>query len=107
MTWQTGRIKIDLNGDGIREMLRSDGVQDVLDGVADRVADAANQRYGALAVGARKAGEAGDTTIKAERRSPGKSATRGRSRVVADHPAALNVEAKHRVLGSSVDAGRV
>lgn len=107
MAWQTGRIKIDLNGDGIREMLKSAEVQDMLDGSADRIADAANAKYNALTVGARKPGERADTTIRAERRSPAKTATRGRSRVVADHPAALAVEGKHRVLGSSTDAGRV
>lgn len=107
MTWKTGAIRLELNGPGIRELLKSDGVAADIHERAERVATAANERYAAIDVGARDKGQSGggETHIKATvDKTPGKN--RARARVVADHPAARAVEARHRVLGQSTDAAR-
>lgn len=104
--WQTGSVRIELNGPGIRELLLSDEVAADIERRADTVAAQANSRYESIRVGGRDAGaHAGEEGehIKA-RVDMGKGKNRARARVVADHPAARNVEARDRVLGHSIDA---
>lgn len=104
--WKTGRVRIDLNSEGIRELLKSDGVADEIQRRAELVAAHATGLYSAHLVGSREAGEnMPDETIKAEV-FMGEGAVRARARVVAEHPAAPAVEAKYRVLGASMDAAR-
>lgn len=106
MVWKTGKVRIDLNGEGIRELLVSDGVSSEIQGRAERVSEAANTRYGAIAVGQRDAGAPPESVEITTSVHMGTGKTRARARVVADHPASRAVEAKHRVLGQSMDAAR-
>jgi hypothetical protein len=108
MTWQTGAIRIELNREGIRELLLSPEVAVDIEQRAGRVAEAANRRYEQIDVGARDAGQTepdAPAHIKAKV-IMGKGKNRTRARVVAEHPAARAVEAHHRVLGQSMDAAR-
>jgi hypothetical protein len=103
--WQTGKIRVELDVAGVRELLLSDEVGDELARRGRDVAAAADQRYAEIEVGARDAGQPGRQHITTEvHRGEGKN--RSRVRVVADHPAAQRVEAAHRVLGQSMDAAR-
>lgn len=97
MTIKVERVTI--NRQALREIMRSEGMQELLGrkglAVADRVE----------AAGIRVEGVPGriplPVTVTVH---PGRS--RARARVILDHPAGLAVEAKHRILGSSVDAAR-
>ena len=117
-SFRVTKVRIVLNGAGIRELLRRQDTQDMLEDRAGSIAAAANGMYALIPVG-RRLPDASDPWannpepvsanvehITAEVRAPERTPTRARARVVADHPAALNVEGKHRVLGASVDAGR-
>jgi hypothetical protein len=108
MTWQTGEIRIELNREGIRALLLSDGVAVDIEQRADRVAEAANRRYEQIDVGARDAGQTvPDSPARVKAKViMGKGKNRSRARVVAEHPAARAIEAHHRVLGQSTDAAR-
>lgn len=103
--WRTGQIRIDINGAGIRELLRSAGVADEIERRANLVAGAADARYAVIPVGARDVGGAAPDHIRAEVKM-GQGPARARARVVAEHPAAPAVEVIHRVLGHSIDAAR-
>lgn len=74
----------------------------MLDQKAEAVADAA--RGQGISVGDRDGGT-GEVPLPIEAKSAG-NASRARAIVTVDHPAALNVESKHRLLGSSLDAAR-
>lgn len=102
--WQTGAIRIELNTEGVRELLRSEPVALDIERRADAVAVAANGRYDAIEVGARDVKGAKAPIVAVVHMGLGKNRARGR--VVAEHPAALNVESRHRVLGASMDAAR-
>ena len=114
MVWRTGKVRIDLNGEGIRELLISDGVSSEIEGRAEKVSENANTRYAAIGVGVRDAkgddpvdsSDSEESTNISTSVHMGTGKTRARARVVADHPAARAVEAKHRVLGQSMDAAR-
>lgn len=97
-----GSVRIELNGDGIRELLGSDGVQAMLTNKAEAVAEAARSR--GITVGPTGDGS-GEVRLPIEAKATG-TAARARAIVVSDHPAALAVEAKHRLLGGSLDAAR-
>lgn len=106
--WQTGTIRIELNGPGIRELLLSEGVASDIERRSDAVTRAANARYAEIPVGPRDKGAEKGTTAHIEAKTiMGLGANRARGRVVAEHPAARAVEATHRVLGSSVDAAGI
>jgi hypothetical protein len=79
-------IKFKPDHAGIGELLRSQGVQDDLKARAERVAAAARAET--------------DMPILVDNMT-GK---RARYRIVAHHPKALRVEAKHRLLGRAIDA---
>jgi hypothetical protein len=106
---RTSRIRVELNGEGIRELLRSEEVASDLKRRAEHVAEAARGRYAELPVGSRDrvsspGAAAGAPAIIPVTVQGGEHATRAYVRVAGDHPAALAVEAAHRVLGQSVDA---
>lgn len=102
---QTGRVKIEHNPEGIRELLQSDPVAEEIERRAELVRQAAQERYDAIAVGARDKGEKpGDPVEVTVTMVEGTH--RARARVAADHPAAAAIEAKHRPLGQSIDAAR-
>jgi hypothetical protein len=109
MAWRTGRVRIELNRAGVRAAaLTSTEVRAALRSRAELVRDAAQIRYDAISVGERDKGPEGhepaeSVTITAVMVEGG--VTRANARILGDHPAALNVEAKHRVLGHSIDAG--
>ncbi|WP_068922199.1 hypothetical protein [Planobispora rosea] len=86
-------VRVILNRSGVREMLRSEGVQDELMRRARRVASAAE----AIGVPPHE----GDVDYYAEA-SMGRS--RARALVIADHPGALGQEEKYRTLGTAIDA---
>lgn len=104
------RVRIVLNGAGIRELLRGPETENMLLERARDVAAVANIRYREHPVGARNAGDDRNgtddspETITATAVVGRDSPTRARARVFADHPASLAVEAAHRVLGASMDA---
>lgn len=90
-----GSVRIELNGPGIRELLRSEGVQAMLMERGGKVAKAVESL--ALKVGD---DEPLPVAVVSGR------GRRARANVVVDHPAALAVEAKHRALVGSLDAAR-
>jgi hypothetical protein len=97
MTIRVTRVK--LNRRGMRGMLRSDGVQEML---ARKAAAVAKQ---VEADGITVEGVPGDVPLPVTV-AVGAGAERARARVILDHPAGLAVEAKHGVLTSSIDAAR-
>lgn len=89
-------VRIELNYEGLGELLNSAPVAEELDRRAQNVAKAARGR---------------GITVENDEPIPvtvetGKARSRVRSRVILDHPAGLAVEAKHRLLGGSLDAAR-
>jgi hypothetical protein len=101
---KTGSIRVELNSAGIRDLLRSDEVAADIERRAHNVSDAADAAYAMIPVGGRDKGDA-PTHITTEVVT-GASATRVHARVVAQHPAALAVEVRHRILGRAMDAAR-
>jgi hypothetical protein len=85
----TIKVKFVPRREGIRELLVSEGVKKDIEGRAERVAAAARSAYP-------------DIEILVEDRT----GNRARFRVVANHPKALRVEAKHRLLGKALEAAR-
>lgn len=94
-----GSVLIELNGDGVRQLLRSPEVQQMLDGKARAVAQAVESR--GIKVDDAKGNR---VAVPVDVRSAG--GQRARATVGLDHPAGLAVEAKHRVLVGSLDAAR-
>lgn len=95
-------IRIDLDRGGISDLLASSGVQSDLAARAANVAQVASSR------GIRVedvTGGAGEVALPINVVDASNS-KRARLLVVADHPAGLAVEAKHRLLVSSLDAAR-
>lgn len=91
-------MRVELDRAGIGKLLTSSEVQSMLDDKAGRVADAA--RAQGVTVGW------DDTTpVPIVTESTGGS-TRARALVITDHEAGLAIEAKHRLLVSSLDAAR-
>lgn len=92
-------VRIVLIPEGIRALLVEEGVQHDLMERAGRVAAAAQERAPMV-----------DGTPGSEQmpiyQVDARSASRARALVVADHPAALAVEAKYRLLGGALDAAR-
>lgn len=106
---RTARIRVELHGEGIRELLRSAGVASDLKRRGERVAEAARARYAELPVGRRDrvsspGAAAGAPDVVPVTVEAGEHATRAFVHVSGDHPAALAIESAHRVLGQSVDA---
>lgn len=89
-------VRVVLNTSGIREMLRSKGVQRDL-----------MRRGRAVAAAAEAAGvhpHEGQVDYYAEE---GMTPTRAKVHVVADHPGARGQEEKYRTLGTAIDAARL
>lgn len=97
MTIKVTRVRLDRRG--MRDLLKSEGVQAMLGRKARAVADQVE------AAGIRVEGIPGRIALPVTvKTSAGKG--RARSRVILDHPSGLAVESKHRVLGRSLDAAR-
>lgn len=92
-------VQIELNRSGILALLGSSEVQAMLTRKAGAVAEAARRR------GVKVDGMPGEVPLPIEV-VPAGNAKRARALVVADHPAGLAAESKHRVLVGSLDAAR-
>ncbi|MFF1820393.1 hypothetical protein ACFVWG_24015 [Kribbella sp. NPDC058245] len=92
-------IRIELNRAGVGELLKSEAVQQMLNRKAEAVAAAARSRAPMVD------GDPGKIPLPIETRAD-PTPTRARAIVEADHPAALAIEAKHRLLGGALDAAR-
>lgn len=92
-------IRIQMDRAGVGDLLKSDAVQQMLNRKAAAVAATARSRAPMVN------GEPGKVKLPIESR-PARTGSRARAIVEADHPAALAVEAKHRLLGGSLDAAR-
>lgn len=93
-------VLIELHRPGVGALLASGEVQDMLDRKAEAVATSARAR--GVTVNTPTTGE---EPVPVETVSAGNS-KRARALVVVDHPAALRVEAKHRLLGRALTAAR-
>lgn len=93
------RVRVKLNRRGMRDLLRSEGVQAMLAGKAEAVAEQVE------AAGIRVEGTPGKVALPVTV-DVGAGTGRARARVILDHPAGIAVEAKHAVLASSIDAAR-
>lgn len=97
MTIKVTRVK--LNRRVMRDLLRSEDVQEMLGRKARAVADQV------VAAGIRVEGTPGRTPLPVTV-SVGAGKERARAAVILDHPSGLAVEAKHAILASSIDAAR-
>lgn len=97
MTIKVERVRVHRRA--IRDLLRSEGVQEVLGRKALAVADEVE------AAGIRVEGVPGRIALPVTVTVVAGS-ERARARVILDHPAGLAVEAKHGILTSSIDAAR-
>lgn len=90
------RARVKLDKAGMRELLRSREVQTEMHRKAERAADAARTI----------APEVSGDYIASIEPVDDPASDRARSRVVAHVPYALEVEARHRVLGRALDAAK-
>ncbi|MEU7771226.1 hypothetical protein AB0C44_07860 [Micromonospora taraxaci] len=97
MSIKVTRVK--LNRRGMRNLLRSEGVQAVLARKAAAVAEQVE------AAGIRVDGVPGKVALPVAVDVVA-GVERARARVILDHPAGIAVEAKHGILTSSIDAAR-
>lgn len=97
MSIKVTRVK--LHRRGMRELLRSEDVQQLLAGKAQGVAEQVE------AAGIRVDGTPGRVPLPVAV-EVGAGEGRARAVVVLDHPSGIAVEAKHGVLTSSIDAAR-
>lgn len=97
MTIKVTRVR--LKSRGMRALLRSDQVQEILGRKARAVADQVE------AAGIRVEGTPGRRPLPVTV-AVGAGKERARAAVILDHPAGLAVEAKHGILTSSIDAAR-
>lgn len=93
-------VTIELDRGGVGDLLASAEVQDMLNDKAEQVANAARGR------GVMVGGETAEDVPLPIVVVPAGNTKRARTLVVADHPAGLAVEAKHRLLAGSLDAAR-
>lgn len=91
--------RVKLNRRGMRDLLRSEGVQAMLGRKAEAVAEQVE------AAGIRVDGTPGKVALPVTV-DVAAGVARARARVILDHPAGLAVEAKHGILASSIDAAR-
>lgn len=89
---------VDYDAAGIRALLGSSEVADLMEAKASDVADRAR----AIAAGIALEGEPGDTAVPISHGVDSTPELHGY--VGIDHPAGLAVEAKHRILGGALDA---
>ncbi|WP_406083109.1 hypothetical protein OHA01_26370 [Micromonospora zamorensis] len=97
MSIKVTRVK--LKRRGMRELLRSEGVQAMLGRKAEAVAEQVD------AAGIRVDGVPGRTALPVVV-DVAAGSERARATVTLDHPSGLAVEAKHGILTSSIDAAR-
>lgn len=91
--------RVRLNRRGMRDLLRSEGVQETLGRKAAAVGEQVE------AAGIRVDGAPGRIPLPVTV-SVGAGEERARARVILDHPAGARVEAKHGILTASIDAAR-
>jgi hypothetical protein len=96
-------VRIELNREGIRELLTDPDTQQMLNRLAEQVADAAASRAPLVGEGLDNSGPGEILPINVV--SAG-GHSRARALVIADHWAGVAVEAKHRLLGTALDAAR-
>lgn len=89
-------VKYTHNSAGMRELLISLGVEKMLHGRAERVAEAAQAHYDS-----EDQPHTGEVVVEVD---SGVGPGRVHATVVAKHPAALAIEARHRILGGAIDA---
>lgn len=92
-------VRIEINRSGIKDLLKDAETQRMLDDKAAKVEQAAQSRAPLVS------GESGQIPLPVAARSAPES-SRARVIVSADHPAGIAVEAKYRLLVSSLDAAR-
>ncbi|MEU7972159.1 hypothetical protein AB0B48_08955 [Micromonospora sp. NPDC049089] len=97
MTIKVERVRV--NRRGLRDLLRSEAMQEMLGRKALAVADAVE------AAGIRVEGVPGRIALPVTVTVLAGS-ERARARVTLDHPSGLAVEAKHGILTSGIDAAR-
>lgn len=95
-------VRFRRNSAGMVALLLSPGVKAHLEGLANAVRDAAESD---ASWDQQVSGEPGTETIPYRVRVE-RHGDRNVAQVSGDHPAALAVEAKHRVLGRAIDAAR-
>lgn len=93
------RVRIKLNRRGVGQVLRSADMQSMLAEKAEAVAEAVR------AAGIRVEDVPGDVPLPVTTNVTGRG-VRARAYVNLDHPSGLEVEAKHGILTSSIDAAR-
>lgn len=92
-------VKLTLNKDGVRRILLGPALSAALDQIAERIADQARGE------GIMVEHVPGDIPIPIRVRI--EKGARVAASVILDHPSGIAVEAKHRLLGRSLDAGRI
>lgn len=100
------KVKISLNGEGIREMLNFVGVEGDLSARAERVAAHVNATYPAVEHRPPWGPDLPGREVPVAVASVSGRGARARARVVVMHPSAPAVEAKHGILGAALDAAR-
>lgn len=86
------------NREGIRDLLGSDEVRRDLEARAERVAAAARTAYAVAPP------HSGEVEVVVDSQSEPERRFRARAAVIANHPAALHIEADRRPLGGALDA---
>lgn len=94
-----GSIRIELNGAGIRSLLGSGDVRSMLEGKGSAVKSAAESRAPLVSDGS-----GGEIKLPIKMSSGG--VKRARVTITSAHPAGTAVEAKYRLLVSSLDAAK-
>jgi hypothetical protein len=100
------KVRIALNGDGIREMLNEVGVEADLAARAERVAAQVNATYPAVEHRRPWGPDLPGAEVPVAVASVRGRGARARARVVVLHPSGPAVEAKHGILGAALDAGK-
>lgn len=108
MPWRTGAVRIELNRDGIREMLNFVGVEADLSARAERVAATVNATYPDVEGGRNRdpRHELPGSDVPIAVASVRGRGVRARARVTALHPSAPAVEAKYGIMGAALDSAR-
>lgn len=89
-------VRYSPNRAGMRELIRSREVDHMLEGRAHKVAGVAQSGFDSVPV------HTGRVEVDVEQNES--DSDRARVAVIARHPAALGIEARHRILGSAIGA---
>jgi hypothetical protein len=91
-------IRYQANRRGIRDVAKSREMDTMLEGRAEQVAAVAQSGFDAVPVHSGR--------VQVDVVQEGSDSDRARVAVIARHPAALHIEANHRILGSAISAAR-